>query len=182
MTSHYSRKIPFVSLLEQCSDTHKHSVRQGLDAKIEVWKQRWVNTSTRPKPRSKIIKKSTLFQPFIMNLSASPELLAYLDEFSTRHIENIITNEEWIREGEDPNHRPAGYTPDQIESVMAEYLPTRIPTETDMLWSWELKEIRTMLTKRFGCKCVAYETDEEFNYFWKIWRDQEELEKMFRIS
>ena len=117
-----------------------------------------------------------------MNLSASPELLEYLEAFSTEHIENVITNEEWIDEGEDPNHRPAGYTPEQIESVMAEYLPTRIATETDMLWSWELKEIRTMLTKRFGCKCVAYETDEEFNYFWKIWRDQEELEKMFRIS
>ena len=65
---------------------------------------------------------------------------------------------------------------------MAEYLPTRIATETDMLWGWELKDIRTMLTKRFGCKCVANETDEEFNYFWKIWRDQEELEKMFRNS
>ena len=54
---HYSTEIQFVSLLEQCPDTHKHSDCKRLDAIIQVWKQRWENTSTSPKPRSKSIKK-----------------------------------------------------------------------------------------------------------------------------
>ena len=114
-----------------------------------------------------------------MNLSLSPELLEYLEPLSTEDIENYELNEEWKLDGEDPNMLPSGYTPKEIEIVMAEYLPTRIPTETDMFWGWELKEIRTMLTKRFGCRVIASETDDEFYYFYKLWRDQEVLEKAF---
>ena len=117
-----------------------------------------------------------------MNLSASPELLEYVEYLSTEYIGNMEINEDWIEEGEDPNHLPAGYTPEQIESVMAEYLSTRFATETDMLWEWELKEIRTMLVKRFwedGSRVIADETDEEFYYFWNIWRDHQALERAF---
>ena len=46
--------------------------------------------------------------------------------FASENIENICTNHDWIEEGEDPNHIPAGYTEHQIESVMAEYLPVTL--------------------------------------------------------
>ena len=119
-----------------------------------------------------------------MNLSASPELLAYLEPLSTEHIENIITNREWIEEGENPNYRPAGYTPEQIESVMADYPSTRGAFDTDDtdLFGLIFNDIRAMLVKRFwqeGCKCVAYETNEEFNFFWQIWRDHQALERAY---
>ena len=80
----------FVSLFEQCSDTHKVNDSLSLDAIIEVWNNDRKNTSNSPKSRFRIIQKTSFIQLFIMTTSLTStqsvqqelnDFVDYIDSF-----------------------------------------------------------------------------------------------------
>ena len=65
-------------------------------------------------------------------------------------------------EGEDPNCLPYGYEPWQLELAVKEYLPKRrrgLPKR--WVTTYDQNQVRIILTKMFGTKCLPSDTHED---------------------